>query len=107
MTSRIVLTLTVLWLATLPASAQPAAQSKPKAPAKPGATFKECRNCPDMVVVPPGSFMLGSPADEADRRDNEAQKRITFARAYAIARTEVTWDQWEACVRDRWCDGVG
>jgi formylglycine-generating enzyme required for sulfatase activity len=74
---------------------------------KPGQSFKECRNCPDMVVLPPGTFLMGSPADEPDRRDNEVQKKITFARPFAIARTEVTWDQWEACVRDRWCDGLG
>ena len=33
--------------------------------------------------------------------------RITFTRPFAIGKTEVTWDQWEACVRDRWCDGPG
>ena len=38
---------------------------------KPGGTFKECRNCPEMVVVPAGSFVMGSPADEPDRRDND------------------------------------
>jgi len=85
-----------------------AQSTKPNAAAarKPGQTFKECRNCPEMVVVPPGSFMMGSPAGEPDRRDNELQHRVTFTRAFAIAKTEVTWDQWEACVRDRWCDGV-
>ena len=85
-------------------SARPAG-AKP-APVKPGQSFKECRNCPEMVVLPPGTFLMGSPADEPDRRDNEVQKKITFARPFAMARTEVTWDQWEACVRDRWCDGV-
>jgi len=73
---------------------------------KPGQTFKECRNCPEMVVVPPGAFMMGSPADEPERRDNERQHKVTIARAYAIGKTEVTWDQWEACVRDRRCDGI-
>ena len=72
-----------------------------------GETFKECRNCPEMVVIPAGSFMMGSPADEPDRRENEPQQRVTIARAFAVGKTEVTWDQWEACVRDRWCDGVG
>ena len=40
-----------------------------KARPKVGETFKECRNCPDMVVVPAGSFLMGSPADEPERRD--------------------------------------
>lgn len=72
-----------------------------------GQTVKDCRNCPEMVVIAAGSFTIGSPVDEPDRRDNEVQRRITIARPFAIGKTEVTWDQWEACVRDRWCDGPG
>ena len=74
---------------------------------QPGETFKECRNCPEMIVVPAGTFTMGSPPDEPERRDNERQHEVAFARPFALARTAVTWDQWEACVRDRWCDGVG
>ena len=80
----------------------PASQAKLKA----GEKFKECRNCPEMLVLPSGTFLMGSPADEPERRENERQRRQSIARAFAIGRTEVTWDQWEACVRDRWCDGV-
>ena len=80
-----------------------AQQAQPTA----GQSFRECRNCPEMVVVPAGSFMMGSPADEPERRENEPQRRVTIPRPFAISRTEVTWDQWEACVRDRWCDGPG
>jgi formylglycine-generating enzyme required for sulfatase activity len=72
-----------------------------------GSTFKECRNCPGMIVLPAGRFLMGSPEDEPLRRDNEMQVEIEFAAPFAIARTPVTWDQWEACVRDNWCDGVG
>jgi formylglycine-generating enzyme required for sulfatase activity len=82
------------------ASAQPADR------AEPGQTFAECRNCPEMIILPAGSFTMGSPADEALRRDNEPQSTITFPTAFAIARTPVTWDQWESCVRDNWCDGI-
>jgi formylglycine-generating enzyme required for sulfatase activity len=76
-------------------------------PTSPGASFRECRNCPEMVVVPAGKVVIGSPLDEPLRRENEPQKEITFGRAFALARTPVTWDQWEACVRDNWCDGAG
>ena len=79
--------------------ARAAAQDRQAAAAKPGSTFKDCRNCPEMVVIPAGSFMMGSPATEAGRRDNEPQSRVTIARAFAVSKTEVTWDQWEACVR--------
>jgi formylglycine-generating enzyme required for sulfatase activity len=84
---------------TLPA----AAAGQGKAP-KAGDKIKDCRNCPELVVLPAGSFLMGSPPDEADRRDNEAQRRVTFARPFAMAATPVTWDQWEACARDNWCE---
>jgi len=74
---------------------------------QPGDTFQECRNCPEMVVLPAGSFMMGSPESEVDRRDNEPLHEVTFAESFAIATTPVTWDMWEACVRDSRCDGVG
>ena len=39
---------------------------------KPGASFRECaKDCPEMVVVPAGEFMMGSPADEKGRYGNE------------------------------------
>lgn len=74
--------------------------------ASPGATFKDCRNCPEMVVLPSGRFLIGSPPDEPLRRDNERQMEISFGRPFALAKTPVTWDQWEACVRDGRCDGA-
>lgn len=73
---------------------------------KAGQTFTECRNCPEMVVLPPGTVTIGSPPDEPLRRDNEPQKEIAIRNAFALAKTAVTWDQWEACVRDRACDGI-
>lgn len=89
--------------ATQPAKAQAA---KPQSPTLlPGQTFKECRNCPEMIVLPAGTFTMGSPADEPLRRENESQAEITFSRPFAMSRMAITWDQWEACVRDTWCDG--
>lgn len=71
-----------------------------------GQTFSECSHCPEMVVLPAGEFTMGSPADEPERRDNEQQHQVTFARPFAISTTPITWLQWEACVRDAWCDGA-
>jgi formylglycine-generating enzyme required for sulfatase activity len=84
--------------------AQPARQSS--ASLAPGATFRDCALCPEMVVIPPGSFTMGSPAGEEFRRDHEHQHKVTIAYKYAVSKTEVTWDQWEACVRDGACDGA-
>src|SRR5687768_7470563 len=35
-----------------------------------GQTFRDCASCPDMVVIPAGSFMMGSPDDEAGRNSD-------------------------------------
>ena len=88
----------------LPSPSQPAAD-KPEPGEFPGRTFRECRNCPEMIVLPAGEFLMGSPPDEPLRRDSEVQTRITIAQPFAMSRTPVTWDQWEACVRDGYCDG--
>jgi formylglycine-generating enzyme required for sulfatase activity len=74
---------------------------------KPGETFRECsQHCPEMVVVPAGSFRMGSPDSEAGHKDDEGPLRIvTFTKAFAVGKFEVTWDEWEACVAIRGCDG--
>jgi len=91
-------------IAWVPAHSQ---TNKSRAASKAGDTFKQCLNCPEMMVLPAGKGTVGSPPDEPLRRDTERQIEITFARPFAISKTAVTWDQWEACVRDRWCDGMG
>ncbi len=46
---------------------------------------------PEMVVIPAGSFMMGSPEDEPDRMSNEGPRhRVTFDRGFALSQTEVT-----------------
>ena len=70
-----------------------------------GKTFRDCPTCPEMVVVPAGSFLMGSPKSEADRNDDEGpQRKVTFAKPFAVGKFEVTWDEWDACVRDGECD---
>src|ERR1700738_5719236 len=40
-----------------------------------GQTFRDCPDCPEMVVAPAGSFMMGSPANEKGRDDTEGPQR--------------------------------
>ena len=82
------------------------AATKDLASLKAGATFTECRHCPEMVVIPTGTFVMGTPEDQVDHENDEHEHRVTIARPFALSRTEVTWDQWEACVRDGACDGA-
>jgi formylglycine-generating enzyme required for sulfatase activity len=74
---------------------------------KPRDTFKECQNCPEMVVVPAGAFMMGSPASELGRRNEEGpQRKVVFANPFAVGKFEVTFDEWDACVSDGGCHGI-
>lgn len=71
---------------------------------KPGQSFRDCPECPEMVVVPPGSFMMGSPASEAGRdKDEGPQRNVTIARAFAVGKFEVTFAEWESCLAGGGC----
>jgi formylglycine-generating enzyme required for sulfatase activity len=73
---------------------------------KPRDTFQECRNCPVMMVVPAGRFMMGSPAGEPGRFSNEdPQHEITIASQFAVGQYELRFDEWDACVADGGCNG--
>jgi len=100
----------MVWLTMLAASAAPAnvaALSPMQEKAlKPHGAFKECANCPEMVVVPAGKFSMGSPASEPGRFGDEGpQHTVTIARRFAVDRFEVTFDQWDACAADGGCNG--
>ena len=73
---------------------------------KPKDVFKECDACPQMVVVPPGRFMMGSPETEESHLDpEEPQHLVTFVQPFAVGAFAVTFDEWDACVADGGCDG--
>lgn len=84
------------------ASAKPSKHAGPVAD-KP-LVIKDCRDCPEMVAVPAGEFMMGSPTSEK-QRGPEAQHVVTIMRAFAVSRFEITFAQWDACVADGGCDG--
>ena len=72
----------------------------------PNQSFRECAPkqqdkdyCPDMVVVPAGSFMMGSLPTEKDRDAAEGPQHIvTIAKPLAVAKFELTFDEWDTCV---------
>jgi formylglycine-generating enzyme required for sulfatase activity len=66
--------------------------------------IKDCRDCPDMVAVPAGEFMMGSPKTEP-HRGTEQQHTVTIFRAFAVSRFEITFAQWDACLKDGGCGG--
>jgi len=66
---------------------------------KPGDEFRDCADCPEMVVVPAGSFTMGSPASEKGRQDDEGpQRTVRIGSPFAVGKTEVTVAQYRAFV---------
>jgi hypothetical protein len=69
-----------------------------------GKTFNDCNECPMMVSLSSGTASLGAGENEPNARPNEKPQRpVTFANMFAIAVTEVTFDEYDACVRAGGC----
>jgi hypothetical protein len=65
-------------------------------------TFKDCPDCPDMVVVPAGEFTMGSPPTERGRNDNEGpQHSVKIAKPFAVGKFSVTVDQFTSFVTEK------
>lgn len=76
--------------------------------AKAPAHFKDCRDCPEMVVLPAGRFTMGSPDDEPGRKPDESPRTAITVRSFAIGRTDVTVAQWSRFVAATGhADGLG
>jgi len=70
---------------------------------QPGSIFRECgRICPEMVVIPPGEFKMGSPetgVGHLDHLENEGpQHEVRIATPFAVSKLDVTFEAWDACV---------
>ena len=66
--------------------------------------FKDCPDCPELVVVPRGQFVAGSPANEPGRSPREAMNRVKIAKPFAVGRFAVSFDDWDACTADGGCN---
>jgi formylglycine-generating enzyme required for sulfatase activity len=48
-----------------------------------------------LVLIPKGTFMMGSPLEEKSRDDDEEQHQVTISKDYYLGVTEVTQEQYE------------
>ena len=72
------------------------AQKKTSPPAKkPGDTFKDCDTCPEMVVIPPGSFKMGDLSGDGTN-DEKPVHNVRIGYSFAVGKYEVTQDEWVA-----------
>jgi formylglycine-generating enzyme required for sulfatase activity len=64
---------------------------------KAGSVFKDCDFCPEMVVIPAGSYMMGSAPDSTapfpPSAEEQPQHRVLVG-SFALGKFEVTQDQW-------------
>ncbi len=84
------------------------AQEAPEEMAGPvvGDTFRDCAGCPEMVVVPAGTFNMGSNAAEESRDDDEGPvHQVTVSVPFAVGKYEVTFSEWDVCAAAGGCGG--
>jgi formylglycine-generating enzyme required for sulfatase activity len=73
---------------------------------RPSTSFRECaKDCPEMIVIPAGEFIMGSPATEQGfgneqglGYNDDPQHNVTIARPFAVSKYDVTFADWDACV---------
>jgi formylglycine-generating enzyme required for sulfatase activity len=75
----------------------------PSSSSAPGRVFHDCPGCPEMVVIPPGRFLMGSPSSDPHRRANgreEPQHPVTIGYTFAVGRFDVTRDEYARFARE-------
>lgn len=64
---------------------------------------KDCPSCPQLAVLPGGTFVSGSPESDTERSSGERLEARTLVKPFAIGRYPVTFEQWEQCRAERGC----
>jgi formylglycine-generating enzyme required for sulfatase activity len=73
-----------------------------------GTTFRDCENCPEMVVIPKGRFIIGTPRGEDERKGtaptnlyrSEPMTEITLAHNFAFGKFHITRGQFAEFAKD-------
>ena len=83
-------------VAVVTTPARPVTPPTPVQPAVGVFPSSNCTDCPEMVVVPSGRFLMGSPANEVGRISNEGPQHVVSVKSFEIGKFEVTQAQWIA-----------
>jgi formylglycine-generating enzyme required for sulfatase activity len=94
MRSTILFFLAGIFAAAVALGSPSASQSQPQ-PSR----IHDCPDCPLMVVIPGGDFLIGSPDSEPGRHNNEGPQRRFHIKTLAVSETEITRKQFESYLR--------
>ena len=71
-------------------------------------SFRDCRECPEMVIIPAGTFTMGSPANEKGRYDTEGlQREVQIKGRFAVGKYEITRHEYGMFVKETDYDTAG
>ena len=62
-----------------------------------GRTFRDCTDCPEMIVIPSGNFWMGSPVGQGPKDREQPQHQVTIAQSFAVSINEVSFAEWDKC----------
>jgi formylglycine-generating enzyme required for sulfatase activity len=93
----------VYWFTQVRSHVLTAARERALQPGDP--PFKECADCPEMMVLPAGEFMMGSPEGQGDKLGREyPQHNVKIPARFAVGKSEVTFAEFDACAAHGDCD---
>ena len=64
-----------------------------------GETIQDCSDCPEMIVIPAGSFKMGAPSHEIGRLDNEGPVHQVNIRSFALGKNTITRKEFAAFIK--------
>lgn len=70
-------------------------------------SLKDCPDCPELVVIPAGSFIMGSPETEEGREPGEIRHPVTISKAFVLGKTPITRGQFKRFIAQTGYDAVG
>src|SRR4051794_31074495 len=76
------------------------AQTKYTSSLRSGQSFRDCKDCPEMVVIPAGTFMMGAKENEPGSYPEEKPQREVSVKQFACGKFDITKKQWAAFAKE-------